>query len=147
MDYVSPTGPVYQAGTLSGNPLAMRAGYAILSKIADEKDRIYRELEDYAEALQKGTEHNLDALGLDYTTHQVGAMGSLFFTGEQVVDQDTAKTSDTDRYAAYFHAMLEAGIYLPPSQFEAMFFGTCHNDWELDETLKTQRRALERVHS
>ncbi len=147
MEYISPTGPVYQAGTLSGNPLAMRAGHAILSKIAEEKDRLYDNLEEYAEALQEGTEHNLDALGLDYTTHQVGAMGSLFFTEEQVVDQDTAKTSDTERYAAYFHAMLEEGIYLPPSQFEAMFFGTRHGDWELDETLKTQRRALKRVHS
>ena len=147
MDYVSPTGPVYQAGTLSGNPLAMRAGHAILSKIAEEKDRIYRELEEYAEALQDGTEHNLDALGLNYTTHQVGAMGSLFFTDVNVTDQDTAKSSDTETYAAYFHAMLEEGIYLPPSQFEAMFFGTCHGEAELDETLKTQRRALERVHS
>ena len=147
MDYVSPTGPVYQAGTLSGNPLAMRAGHAILSKIAEEKDQIYRELEEYAEALQDGTEHNLDALGLNYTTHQVGAMGSLFFTNANVTDQDTAKSSDTETYAAYFHAMLEEGIYLPPSQFEAMFFGTCHGEAELDETLKTQRRALERVHS
>ncbi|PSQ73618.1 MAG: glutamate-1-semialdehyde-2,1-aminomutase [Bacteroidetes bacterium QH_9_64_21] len=147
MDYVSPTGPVYQAGTLSGNPLAMRAGHAILSKIAAEKDRIYRELDDYAEALQEGTEHNLDALGLDYTTHQVGAMGSLFFTDQRVMDQDTAQTSDTDLYASYFHAMLEEGIYLPPSQFEAMFFGTCHGDWELDETLNAQRRALKQVHS
>ncbi|PSQ62712.1 MAG: glutamate-1-semialdehyde-2,1-aminomutase [Bacteroidetes bacterium QH_10_64_19] len=147
MDYVSPTGPVYQAGTLSGNPLAMRAGHAILSKIAAEKDRIYRELEDYAEALQEGTKHNLDALGLDYTTHQVGAMGSLFFTDQRVVDQDTAQSSDTDLYASYFHAMLEEGIYLPPSQFEAMFFGTCHGDWELDETLNAQRRALKQVHS
>ena len=147
MDYVSPTGPVYQAGTLSGNPLAMRAGHTILSKIAEEKDRIYDELEDYAEALQEGTEHNLDALGLDYTTHQVGAMGSLFFTDREVVDQETAKASDTETYAAYFHAMMEEGIYLPPSQFEALFFGTCHGRVELDETLKTQRRALERVHS
>ena len=147
MDYVSPTGPVYQAGTLSGNPLAMRAGHTILSKIAEEKDRIYDELEDYAEALQEGTEHNLDALGLDYTTHQVGAMGSLFFTDREVVDQETAKASDTKTYAAYFHAMMEEGIYLPPSQFEALFFGTCHGRAELDETLKSQRRALERVHS
>ena len=147
MDYVSPTGPVYQAGTLSGNPLAMRAGHTILSKIAEEKDRIYDELEDYAEALQEGTEHNLDALGLDYTTHQVGAMGSLFFTDREVVDQETAKASDTETYAAYFHAMMEEGIYLPPSQFEALFFGTCHGRAELDETLKSQRRALERVHS
>ena len=147
MDYVSPTGPVYQAGTLSGNPLAMRAGHTILSKIAEEKDRIYDELEDYAEALQEGTEHNLDALGLDYTTHQVGAMGSFFFTDREVVDQETAKASDTETYAAYFHAMMEEGIYLPPSQFEALFFGTCHGRAELDETLKSQRRALERVHS
>jgi glutamate-1-semialdehyde 2,1-aminomutase len=147
MDYVAPTGPVYQAGTLSGNPLAMRAGHAILSKIAEEKDRIYDQLEDYGEALRKGTQHNLDALGLDYTTHQVGAMGSLFFTDADVVDQDTAQTSDTDAYAAYFHAMLEEGIYLPPSQFEAMFFGTCHGEAELDETLEAQRRVLKRVHS
>ncbi len=147
MDYVAPTGPVYQAGTLSGNPLAMRAGHAILSKIAAEKDRIYDQLEDYAEALQKGTEHNLDALGLDYTTHQVGAMGSLFFTETEVVDQDTAQTADTEAYAAYFHAMLEEGIYLPPSQFEAMFYGTCHGEDELETTLETQRRALKRVHS
>jgi len=146
MDYVSPTGPVYQAGTLSGNPLAMRAGHAILSKIADEKERIYSELEDYADAFQRGTEHNLDALGLDYTTHQVGAMGSLFFTDERVVDQDSAKASDTDRYAAYFHAMLEEGIYLPPSQFEAIFFSTSHGQVELEETLEAQRRALDRIH-
>ena len=147
MDYVSPTGPVYQAGTLSGNPLAMRAGHAILSKIAAEKGRIYDELEEYAEALQRGTERNLDALGLDYTTHQVGAMGSLFFTDDEVVDQETAQTADTDRYAAYFHAMLEEGIYLPPSQFEAMFFGTCHGEEQLETTLKTQRQVLRRVHA
>jgi glutamate-1-semialdehyde 2,1-aminomutase len=147
MDYIAPTGPVYQAGTLSGNPLAMRAGHAVLSKIVAEKDRIYGTLEDYAEALRKGTEHNLEALGLDYTTHQVGAMGSLFFTDQEVTDQDTAQAADTDAYAAYFHAMLEEGVYLPPSQFEAMFYGTCHGDRELETTLKTQRRALKRIHA
>ena len=147
MDYIAPTGPVYQAGTLSGNPLAMRAGHAVLSKIAAEKDRIYGTLEDYAEALRKGMEHNLEALGLDYTTHQVGAMGSLFFTDQEVTDQDTAQAADTDAYAAYFHAMLEEGVYLPPSQFEAMFYGTCHGDRELETTLETQRRALKRIHA
>lgn len=146
MDYISPTGPVYQAGTLSGNPLAMQAGHAILSKISEEGNRLYRTLEDYAQALQRGTEQNLDALGLDYTTHQVGAMGSLFFTEEDIVDQETAQDSDTDRYAAYFHAMLEEGIYLPPSQFEALFFGTSHGESELNETLAAQRRALDRIH-
>jgi glutamate-1-semialdehyde 2,1-aminomutase len=147
MDYVSPVGPVYQAGTLSGNPLAMRAGHAVLSKIAAEKETIYPKLEDYSEALAAGTQENLDALGLDYYQTRVGAMGALFFTEETVVDQDTAKTADTDRYAAYFHAMLEEGVYLAPSQFEAFFFGTCHGEDELDATLRAQRAALKRVHS
>ena len=145
MDYIAPTGPVYQAGTLSGNPLAMRAGHAVLSKIAAEKDTLYDELEDFGRALEEGMHRNLDALGLDYTTNRVGAMASLFFTDETVVDQETAKTTDTDAYAAYFHAMLEEGIYLPPSQFEAIFFGTEHGEAELDATLKAQRAALERI--
>jgi glutamate-1-semialdehyde 2,1-aminomutase len=145
MDYIAPTGPVYQAGTLSGNPLAMRAGHAILSKIAAEKDTVYDELEEFGRALEEGMHRNLDALGLDYTTNRVGAMASLFFTDETVMDQETAKTTDTDAYAAYFHAMLEEGIYLPPSQFEAIFFGTKHGEAELDATLKAQRKALERI--
>jgi glutamate-1-semialdehyde 2,1-aminomutase len=145
MDYVAPTGPVYQAGTLSGNPLAMRAGHAVLSKIAAEKDTLYDELEDFGAALEEGMHRNLDALGLDYTTNRVGAMASLFFTDQRVVDQETAKTTDTDAYAAYFHAMLEEGIYLPPSQFEAIFFGACHGPEELDATLDAQRAALKRI--
>lgn len=147
MDYISPTGPVYQAGTLSGNPLAMRAGHAVLSKIADEQERLYEELEEIGTALEEGMEENLDALGLPYSVHRVGAMGSLFFTEQRVIDQDTAQTTDTDRYAAYFHAMLEQGIYLPPSQFEAFFFGTAHGEEEVERTLQAQRKALERVHS
>jgi len=145
MDYIAPTGPVYQAGTLSGNPLAMRAGHAVLSKIAEEKDTLYDELEAFGAALEEGMQHNLDALGLDYTTNRVGAMASLFFTDQRVVDQETAKTTDTDAYAAYFHAMLEEGIYLPPSQFEAIFFGARHGQEELDATLDAQRAALERL--
>jgi glutamate-1-semialdehyde 2,1-aminomutase len=145
MDYIAPTGPVYQAGTLSGNPLAMRAGHAVLSKIAEEKEVLYDELEEFGRALEEGMHRNLDALGLDYTTNRVGAMASLFFTDQQVVDQETAKTTDTDQYAAYFHAMLEEGIYLPPSQFEAIFFGSKHGEAELEATLKAQRTALERI--
>ena len=145
MDYIAPTGPVYQAGTLSGNPLAMRAGHAVLSKIAEERDTVYDELEEFGRALEEGMHRNLDALGLDYTTNRVGAMASLFFTDETVVDQETAKTTDTDAYAAYFHAMLEEGVYLPPSQFEAIFFGTKHGEAELEATLKAQRAALERI--
>ena len=145
MDYVSPVGPVYQAGTLSGNPLAMRAGHVVLKKIAEERDTIYPHLEDYSQALAEGTQDNLDALGLDYYQTHVGAMGSLFFTPERVTDLETAKQSDTDAYAAYFHAMLEEGVYLAPSQFEAFFFGMCHGEDELDATLRAQRKALQRM--
>jgi glutamate-1-semialdehyde 2,1-aminomutase len=145
MDYVSPVGPVYQAGTLSGNPLAMAAGYTVLRKIADQRDELYDRLEAYGERLESGMRDTLDALDIDYYLTRVGAMAGLFFTGERVVDQTTAKTSDTDRYASYFHAMLEEGVYLPPSQFEAIFFSDCHGGDELETTLKAQRRALERV--
>jgi glutamate-1-semialdehyde 2,1-aminomutase len=147
MNYVSPVGPVYQAGTLSGNPLAMSAGRAILRKIADQKDTLYDRLEAYSIALTEGTQDTLDALGLNYHLTRVGAMGGLFFTDQRVIDQETAQTCDTDRYAAYFHAMLDEGIYLPPSQFEAYFFSALHGEDELDQTLTAQRRALERVHS
>jgi glutamate-1-semialdehyde 2,1-aminomutase len=147
MDYVAPTGPVYQAGTLSGNPLAMRAGHAVLSKIVDEKEEVYPALEDIGETLEAGMRQNLESLGLEYTINRVGAMMSLFFTEQSVVDQETAKTTDTDQYAAYFHGMLEEGVYLPPSQFEAIFFGTCHDQDVLDATLKAQRRVLERMHA
>jgi glutamate-1-semialdehyde 2,1-aminomutase len=139
MDYISPTGPVYQAGTLSGNPLAMRAGHVVLSKIAERGEALYDELEEFGTAFEKGMQRNLDALDLDYTINRVGAMASLFFTDERVVDQDTAKTTDTEQYSAYFHAMLEQGIYLPPSQFEAIFFGTEHGTEELETTLEAQR--------
>ena len=145
MDHVSPVGAVYQAGTLSGNPLAMQAGRAMLRKIADSPD-LYDRFESYGQALEEGTQENLKALGLDYHTSRVGAMGSLFFTDDAVVDFDTAQRSDTDKYAAYFHAMLEEGIYLPPSQFESFFFSSVHGEEELERTLKAQHRALQRAH-
>lgn len=145
MDYVSPVGPVYQAGTLSGNPLAMRAGYAVLKKIYDEQDRLYDELEAYSRTLEEGTQENLADAGIQAQTTRVGAMSSLFFTDEPVTDYDSAQTCDTGRYADYFHAMLEEGVYLPPSQFEAMFFGHAHGEAELEKTLAAQRKALEQM--
>ncbi len=144
MDHIAPDGPVYQAGTLSGNPLAMHAGYATLRKIAEQPD-LYDRLEAYGRALEEGMRENLAAAGLDHYLTRVGAMGGLFFTGEQVVDYDTAQTTDTATYAAYFHAMLREGIYLAPSPFEAFFFSTEHGEDELQRTLKAQRRALEVV--
>lgn len=147
MDYISPVGPVYQAGTLSGNPLAMAAGHAVLRKIADQGEALYDRLDAYGATLERGMRETLGELGLDYTITRIGAMGSLFFTPERVIDQETAQTSDTEAYAAYFHAMLDEGVYLPPSQFEAFFFSDAHDDDELNATLEAQRRALERVHA
>ncbi len=144
MEYVAPRGPVYQAGTLSGNPLAMAAGYAVLRKIADTPD-LYERLEAFGAALEAGVRENLKGLGLRLYFTRVGAMATLFFTSERVVDYETARRCDTGRFARYFHAMLEEGIYLPPSQFEAFFFSTAHGERELERTLSAQRRALARA--
>ncbi|NBC16302.1 MAG: glutamate-1-semialdehyde 2,1-aminomutase [Bacteroidetes bacterium] len=145
MDFVSPNGPVYQAGTLSGNPLAMQAGYTVLKKIADSPD-LYDRLEAYGQALEDGMRATMGDLGLDYYMTRVGSMGGLFFNEEKVVDYDTAQQCDTEMYARYFHAMLEEGVYLAPSQFEAYFFSIKHGEEELEHTLQAQRRALEQIH-
>lgn len=142
MDYVSPVGPVYQAGTLSGNPLAMNAGYATLRQIADMPD-LYDLLEAFGDALEQGTRDNFMAAGVPFFQTRVGSMGGLFFTDRPVTDYDSARASDTARYARYFHAMLRQGVYLAPSQFEAFFFSTHHGTKELAQTLRAQRRALE----
>ncbi|MEM8485955.1 MAG: glutamate-1-semialdehyde 2,1-aminomutase [Bacteroidota bacterium] len=142
MDYVSPVGPVYQAGTLSGNPLAMHAGFATLKKIADDPS-FYSRLEIYGAALEEGVRDILFSLGHSCYTTRVGSMGCLFFTDVEVVDYATAKTCDTETYGRFFHAMLDAGVYLAPSQFEAYFFSTEHGPKELGDTLKAYRKALE----
>lgn len=145
MDELSPDGPVYQAGTLSGNPLAMAAGRAVLRRILDDPG-IYDRLEQAGQRLAEGTKENLAELGLEYYSTQVGSMGSLFFTDERVMDYDGAKTSDTALYGQYFHAMLRRGVYLAPSQFEAFFVSAAHGDDEIDQTLSAQREALHEVH-
>lgn len=144
MDFISPVGPVYQAGTLSGNPLAMQAGIATLRKIA-EQDDLYDQLEIYGQALEDGLGDLLFSMGLPYHLTRVGSMGCLYFTDEAVYDYTTAATCDTKAYATYFHAMLEEGIYLAPSQFEAYFFSAAHGTAELGKTIRAQRKALEKV--
>ena len=141
MDHVSPVGPVYQAGTLSGNPLAMHAGYAMLNKIADQPD-LYDQLEIYGKMWEEALGELLAELELPYYTTRVGSMGCLFFSEEEVVDYTTAKRCDTDAYARYFHEMLKAGIYIAPSQFEAYFFSTQHGVEEFGHTIRAQRKAL-----
>ena len=145
MEHVSPAGSVYQAGTLSGNPLAMHAGRAMLQKVAREGAALYERLEDYGARLEAGMRENLEAAGVSHHLARVGAMGGLFFTEDPVTDYASAQACNVERYAAYFHAMLGEGVYLPPSPFEAFFYGTAHGEAELERTLEAQRRALERL--
>ena len=142
MEFISPTGPVYQAGTLSGNPLAMKAGYAVLRKIADDTS-LYDRLESFGKQLDEGVAENLKAVGRSFYTTRLGSMAGIFFTEQKVVDMATASTSDTALYGRYFHAMLRRGVYLAPSAFEAYFFSTAHGEEELEHTLVAQREALE----
>jgi len=141
MELIAPAGPVYQAGTLSGNPLAMTAGIETLKAIDADAD-FYEKLGKSCEYLYNGLQNNLNELGLNYTINSCGSMFTLFFTGEAVTDFDSAKTSDTAAFAAYFNRMLENGIYLPPSQFEACFVSAAHTAADLDATIEANFNAL-----
>jgi glutamate-1-semialdehyde 2,1-aminomutase len=141
MRMIAPSGAVYQAGTLSGNPLAMTAGYETL-KIIDEKPDFYETLEEKSRYLMDGILDAVNELNLNYTLNRVGSMFTLFFTAQTVVDFDTAKTSDTEKFARYFNRMLESGVYLPPSQFEACFVSIAHTQKDLDKTIKASREAM-----
>ncbi len=141
MKMIAPSGAVYQAGTLSGNPLAMTAGIETL-KIIEETPDFYAQLEEKSAYLANGIADGLKKLNLNYTINRVGSMLTLFFTDREVVDFDTAKTSDTQKFAAHFGAMLESGIYLPPSQFEACFVSIAHTTEDLDKTIAANFEAL-----
>jgi len=144
MDYVSPQGPVYQAGTLSGNPVAMAAGLAMLGQInADEG--LYTRLEATTTRIREGFQANLDALSLPYTMNQVGSMISIFFTDQQVTDFDSAKSTDTALFGRYFREMLNQGVYLAPSQYETLFISTAITDELADKIIAANRAALEAV--
>ncbi|MBI3579932.1 MAG: glutamate-1-semialdehyde 2,1-aminomutase [Ignavibacteriales bacterium] len=142
MQMVAPAGPMYQAGTLSGNPLAMAAGYEMLKMLSLNKS-IYKTVEKQAAILEKGIRQNLRRLGLSLTLNRVGSMFTLFFIDKDVTDYNSAKTSDTKKFATYFNAMLEQGIYLPPSQFEAAFLSTSHTPREIEKTIEANFRALQ----
>ncbi|MBL6445323.1 glutamate-1-semialdehyde 2,1-aminomutase [Fulvivirga sp. 29W222] len=141
MDYVSPSGPVYQAGTLSGNPIAMSAGLAMLNHLNDHPE-VYQQLEDITSYIAAGFQENLDKLGLNYTINQLGSMVSLFFTDQKVTDFATAKTSDTALFGKYFRGMLEHGVYLPPSQFETLFISTAIDKSIADDIIKANYEVL-----
>lgn len=145
MDFVSPQGPVYQAGTLSGNPIAMAAGKATLKHLK-KNPSIYTSLNDIGLELVAGIRSELNDLGLPYTINHIGSMYSLFFTKEEVVDFETAKTCDTVMFGQYFKAMLDQGIYLAPSQFESLFLSNVLNTKLIRKIVKAHRNALIQVH-
>ena len=141
MEMVSPSGPVYQAGTLSGNPLAMSAGLAALNHIKNNPD-IYSLLEEKGKYLEDGIKDGIKSINKNYQLNRVGSMMTLFFTEEPVIDYNTAVKSDTKLFAKYFHEMLNRGIYFPPAQFEAMFISTAHSKEDLDKTIEANLEAL-----
>lgn len=144
MEVVSPVGQVYQAGTLSGNPVAMAAGLTQL-RYLNAHPEVYTHLEALGERLYGGMEKLCQELKLPYQINHVGSLGCMFFTEQPVVDYTSAKSSDTKAFAAYFRYMLDHGIYLASSQFEAMFLSDAHTDEQVDETLSIMRNYFEKT--
>ena len=141
MDVVAPDGPVYQAGTLSGNPLAMSAGVALLGAL-DRHPEYYIELEEKADYLKKGMRQVLTKHGIDFQMNQVGSMISIFFTDKPVHDFETANTTDQEFFRKFYHEMLKRGIYLPPSPFESWFLSTTLSYKMLDKTIAAADESL-----
>lgn len=139
MEKIAPTGPIYQAGTLSGNPLAMAAGYETLSALTPESyDEINKKVDRLVEGMTEAAlEHNIPL-----TVNRAGSMVAFFFTNDGVYNYETAKKSDTDLFAKYYRAMIEEGIYLPPSQFEGLFLSTKHTDEDIEATIQAAQKAF-----
>ncbi|MEG0387601.1 MAG: aminotransferase class III-fold pyridoxal phosphate-dependent enzyme, partial [Niameybacter sp.] len=145
MDMVSPVGPVYQAGTLSGNPLAMYIGKKQLEYLRDHQE-VYTQLEEKATYLASGIRGHLKALGLNYHVAQAGSLVCLFFTDCEVRDYEDAMTCDTEKFNRYFGALLEQGVLIGPAQYEAMFLSTAHTQEDLDCALEAIGNALRITH-
>ncbi|HEX2268679.1 MAG TPA: glutamate-1-semialdehyde 2,1-aminomutase [Pyrinomonadaceae bacterium] len=143
MNHVAPAGPVYQAGTLSGNPLSMTAGLVTLRRLRDKT--VYERLENSSRQLCDGLTRATHDAGVTTVTNRAGSMWTSFFTGEPVIDWTTANKSNREIYGRFFHAMLAAGIYLAPSQFEAAFVSLAHTDEIIEETVAAARKAFTRI--
>lgn len=143
MEMVAPAGPVYQAGTLSGNPLAMAAGISTLNEL--EAPSTWDKLEKRAAQLSVGLMQLAETAGIPIQVHQAGTMFSAFFTASPVSDWSSVKTSDTQRFGRYFRGMLEAGVYLAPSQFEAGFISTTHGEPIIEQTLQAAEKVFSRL--
>jgi glutamate-1-semialdehyde 2,1-aminomutase len=142
MDLLAPLGPVYQAGTLSGNPLAMAAGIATLRYLAGHTAEVYAGLEKETAAVAKGVAAAARDAGIKVETNRAGSMVTWFFTGAPVTDFATAAASDTEAFGRFHRAMLDQGVWLPPSQFEAAFLSTAHSSADIEFTVEAARKAF-----
>ncbi len=146
MDKVSPAGPVYQAGTLSGNPIAMTAGFTMLNYL-QKNPSTYEILEKTTEKICAGIKNNLDELSINFTINRIGSMFTLFFNENPVLNFEDARKSDLKAFGKYFNLMLEKGIYLAPSQFEALFISTAIGDDEVEKIIDANKRSLSELYS
>jgi len=146
MDLVAPLGPMYQAGTLSGNPLAMAAGYATLRHLRDHKE-IYKQLDKLGGELVSGVASAAKQAGVAMTHNRVGSMFTWFFTPGPVTDWNSAAKADTEAFGRFFRSMLDAGVYLPPSQFEAAFLSAAHTEEDVQQTIAAAKQAFALVHA
>ncbi|MFZ5969800.1 MAG: glutamate-1-semialdehyde 2,1-aminomutase [Bacillota bacterium] len=144
MEKMSPAGPIYQAGTLSGNPLAMTAGLVTLKHLRDNP-QIYNDLEEKSKQLEEGFRENAKRLGIQAAFNRVGSMLCMFFTDQPVWDYQSALTSDTKKFAVYFEEMLKQGIYMAPSQFEAAFVSAAHSHHDIEVTIRASYDALKKI--
>ena len=136
MSCIAPLGPVYQAGTLSGNPIAMAAGLTAL-KILKETPEIYTRTEKLASMLRTGLKETFDKAGIPVQAQGIGSLATLFFTEKEVTSYDDAKTSDTAMYAKYWNGLREKGIIVAPSQFEALFISAAHTEEDIEYFIKS----------
>ena len=141
MDRVAPAGPIYQAGTLSGNPMAMAAGFATLRLMTPSA---YERLEATSAKLADGLARAAEEAKVPVQVNRVGSMLTVFFSARPVFDAASARACDTKRFGAFFHALLENGVYFPPSQFEAAFLSTAHTDDDVEQTLRAARAGVRR---
>jgi glutamate-1-semialdehyde 2,1-aminomutase len=142
MNLVAPLGPMYQAGTLSGNPLAMAAGCATLKHLRDHKQQIYPQLEKLSAELVEGVAAAAKDAGVPLCYNRVGSMFTWFFTPGPVTDWDSASKSNMEAFGKFFRTMLDSGVYLPPSQYEAAFLSSAHTEQDVQQTIATAKQAF-----
>jgi len=142
MDIVAPVGPMYQAGTLSGNPLAMAAGCAMVRQLRERKGEIYPRIDKLSGTLVDGVLAVAKEAGVPLCANRVGSMFTWFFQNGPVTDWDTASKSNTEAFGKFFREMLDRGVYLPPSQYEAMFLGATHTEEDMQRTVEAAKLAF-----